>query len=75
MKLTPRKRHEDTVTDKHHDHETTTTDRPVHEEHVVGDEAAYDRFGGANWGAAFFGWLVAVGMTALLIGGSSQVRQ
>src|SRR3954454_3002508 len=33
------------------------------------DEArARDRFGGANLGAAFFGWLVAVGMTALLTG-------
>jgi len=25
-----------------------------------------DEFGGFNWGAAFFGWLVAVGITALL---------
>lgn len=25
-----------------------------------------DEFGGFNWGAAFFGWLVAVGMAALL---------
>ena len=25
-------------------------------------------FGGFNWGAAFFGWLVAVGMAALLVG-------
>ena len=25
-----------------------------------------DEFGGANWGAAFFGWLVALGMAALL---------
>ena len=31
-------------------------------------EEARDRFGGINWGAAFFGWLVAVGMTALLAG-------
>ena len=36
---------------------------PVHD-----DTAARERFGGANWGAAFFGWLVAVGMTALLTG-------
>src|SRR5918999_3780352 len=27
-----------------------------------------DEFGGINWGAAFFGWLVAVGMAAILIG-------
>ncbi len=26
----------------------------------------HDEFGGVNWGAAFFGWLVAVGITALL---------
>jgi amino acid transporter len=26
-----------------------------------------DEYGGINWGAAFFGWLVAVGMTAILI--------
>lgn len=26
----------------------------------------HDEFGGFNWGAAFFGWLVAVGVTALL---------
>ncbi len=29
---------------------------------------AYDRFGGINWGAAFFGWLVAIGMTIILTG-------
>jgi MFS family permease len=27
-----------------------------------------DEFGGINWGAAFFGWLVAVGMAAILTG-------
>jgi hypothetical protein len=27
-----------------------------------------DEFGGINWGAAFFGWLVAVGLGAILIG-------
>jgi hypothetical protein len=26
-----------------------------------------DEFGGFNWGAAFFGWLVAVGMAAILV--------
>lgn len=25
-----------------------------------------DEYGGINWGAAFFGWLVAVGLAALL---------
>ncbi|MEA2419138.1 MAG: hypothetical protein QOE60_1344 [Thermoleophilaceae bacterium] len=27
---------------------------------------ARDRFGGLNWGAAFFGWLTAIGMAAIL---------
>jgi len=55
-----------------------TTDDTRHTEPARGDgvthtrvydeEAARDRFGGANVGAAFFGWLVAVGMTALLTG-------
>ena len=25
-----------------------------------------DEYGGINWGAAFFGWLVAIGVAALL---------
>jgi hypothetical protein len=28
----------------------------------------HEEFGGINWGAAFFGWLVAVGLGALLVG-------
>ena len=27
-----------------------------------------EQFGGMNWGAAFFGWLVAIGLGALLVG-------
>jgi hypothetical protein len=27
-----------------------------------------EEYGGINWGAAFFGWLVAVGMAAILVG-------
>ena len=36
----------------------------------VGDARARQReeFGGVNWGSAFFGWLVAVGMAAILLG-------
>jgi hypothetical protein len=30
-------------------------------------DAAREEFGGVNWGAAFFGWLVAIGMSAILI--------
>jgi MFS family permease len=29
---------------------------------------AHQRFGGINWGAAFFGWLVAIALTVLLAG-------
>ena len=29
---------------------------------------ARDKFGGINWGAAFFGWLVAIALTILLTG-------
>ncbi|MFL5819236.1 MAG: hypothetical protein ACJ76S_00935 [Solirubrobacteraceae bacterium] len=38
-------------------------------EPAPGDVAAvqYREFGGINWGAAFFGWLVAVGLAAILI--------
>jgi hypothetical protein len=45
------------------------TERVHHEDRTLERRAeARERFGGINWGAAFFGWLVAVGMTALLAG-------
>jgi MFS family permease len=34
---------------------------------------ARERFGGINWGTAFFGWLVAIAMTVLLAGIASAV--
>ncbi|UDY22470.1 hypothetical protein [Nocardioides sp. Kera G14] len=34
---------------------------------------AHDHFGGINWGASFFGWLVAVGVTVLLAGIASAI--
>jgi hypothetical protein len=43
----------------------------VHDERTaVRDVRARQReeFGGINWGSAFFGWLVAVGMAAILLG-------
>jgi hypothetical protein len=46
-----------------------TTRRPVAERAAT--EAQLRRreeFGGLNWGAAFFGWLVAIGLAALLVG-------
>jgi MFS family permease len=45
-----------------------TSNPPLREERVYDEERARERFGGANLGAAFFGWLVAVGLTALLTG-------
>ena len=49
------------------------------------DAEARDRFGGANWGACVFGWLVAVGVAILLnsivgavvtaVGSGAQVSQ
>ena len=38
---------------------------PVATRHAVRAHQ-HDEFGGTNWGAAFFGWLVAVGLGALL---------
>jgi hypothetical protein len=32
------------------------------------EQARRDRFGGVNWGAGFFGWLVAIAVTVLLAG-------
>jgi MFS family permease len=45
--------------------------RPAHEgpgdgRDVVATERQHDEYGGTNWGAAFFGWIVAVGVGALL---------
>jgi hypothetical protein len=56
--------------------ETTTTAtrrRPVAagvtREHMHEARARQrEEFGGVNWGAAFFGWLVAIGLGALLVG-------
>jgi hypothetical protein len=46
-----------------------TTGPGLTREHVTDMRARQrDEFGGINWGAAFFGWLVAVGLGAILIG-------
>jgi hypothetical protein len=53
---------------------TAVRDRPVAAapatRETVRDVRARQRaeYGGLNWGAAFFGWLVAIGMAAILIG-------
>jgi amino acid transporter len=62
----------DGVADRHE--RTAVADRPVAAAPVtretVRDVRARQRaeYGGLNWGAAFFGWLVAVGIAAILLG-------
>ena len=46
----------------------TEDTRAIRTDPAYDDSAAREKFGGANLGAAFFGWLVAVGMTVLLTG-------
>jgi hypothetical protein len=69
---TPDPRNDERARDERTHHDTRHTEPVagdgVHHARVYDEEAARDRFGGANLGAAFFGWLVAVGMTALLTG-------
>jgi hypothetical protein len=43
-------------------------DELARDEHPVGEDRRREKFGGTNWGAAFFGWLVAVGVSILLTG-------
>lgn len=43
-----------------------TEETSVQQDRVERQDAARERFGGLNVGAAFFGWLVAVGIAALL---------
>jgi len=48
---------------------TTRVAPPAGREHMQAVRARQrEEFGGINWGAAFFGWLVAVGLGALLVG-------
>jgi MFS family permease len=53
----------------------TRTEPRFGRERVADHETAHavrarqrEEFGGINWGSAFFGWLVAVGMAAILLG-------
>jgi hypothetical protein len=61
-----------TVTDEERTRERDRyPDGPVHDRRAgvaTGRERQHERFGGLNWGAAFFGWLVAVGIGAILTG-------
>src|ERR671915_1396588 len=48
---------------------TAVDDRPAPRERMQAVRARQrEEYGGINWGAAFFGWLVAVGLGAILIG-------
>ncbi|HEX5861000.1 MAG TPA: hypothetical protein VFY58_04110 [Nocardioides sp.] len=51
-----------------HRHEPT-----LEEQRAENRTVARERFGGINWGAAFFGWLVAMAVTVLLAGIVSAV--
>jgi hypothetical protein len=55
---------------------TAVADRPVADTRDPAERTSLravrarqrEEFGGVNWGAAFFGWLVAIGLGALLVG-------
>jgi hypothetical protein len=48
---------------------TTAVAAPLNRERMRAVRARQrEEFGGINWGGAFFGWLVAVGLGALLVG-------
>ena len=49
-------------------HHGTRRRRSDHEHMRAVRARQREEFGGVNWGAAFFGWLVAVGLGALLVG-------
>ena len=58
-----------TVADRPLAPENGTTTATLDREHMHAVRARQrEEFGGINWGAAFFGWLVAVGLGALLVG-------
>ncbi len=64
----------DTTANSHETTEHTSTERDRSREaetdrtrgRGVDVDRQHEEFGGINWGSAFFGWLVAVGITALL---------
>jgi hypothetical protein len=67
--------HTDTETEQVPEEEVRDEERPSigsqpieTEQTITGAEVARRRYGGANPGAVFFGWMVAVGVTILLSG-------
>lgn len=61
-----RTRRHTSETDHEYDGEPRHDETLGHDRAVARDAEARERFGGTNLGAAFFGWLVAMGMTILL---------
>jgi hypothetical protein len=45
----------------------TTVREPAATASPDGRTAQYEKFGGVNGGAAFFGWLVAIGLSVILV--------
>jgi amino acid transporter len=70
-------RHHGEDVDRGHDGVTEPRDErvdrgPASNEHVV-TVTPHDTYGGTNWGACFFGWLVAIGVAVILAAITSAV--
>lgn len=64
-----RTHHKHEVQDEHrHDEHSEVDRREVERRDATAHDEVYDRFGGTNLGAGFFGWLVAVATAVLLTG-------
>lgn len=50
----------------HHSQTDSTEDTATFTSTPSGRTRAHERFGGLNWGASFFGWLVAIAVAVLL---------
>lgn len=48
------------------EHDATANREEVEHREEVDHDLAHDEFGGLNWGACFFGWLVAIALAVLL---------
>ena len=55
-------------TPAHRDDTVDAVDARHSEEQTARRDEAHEKFGGFNWGACFFGWLVAIGLAILLTG-------
>ena len=66
MRLKTHRHEDDEETLTRHDAETRRPERVVETRSTA--DGAYEKFGGTNAGAGFFGWLVAVAVTVLLTG-------